>query len=172
MANGIGSCAGRKVLVVGVGDDGPTGLPASVKTRIERADLLVGGRRHLELFAEGSQDRLAIAGGLENVLERITLAAADRQVVVLASGDPCFFGIGPHLAERLGRQRVEIVPHVSSVALAFARLGVAWHDAVVVSAHGRPLDAAIRKAHGAQKLAVLTDEVNTPGAIAAALLAA
>ena len=172
MANGSGSCAGRRVLVVGVGDDGPTGLPSGVRARIEQADLLVGGRRHLELFAEGGQDRLAIAGGLDSVLERVASAAADDQVVVLASGDPCYFGIGPHLADRLGRDRVEIVPCVSSVALAFARLGVAWQDATVVSAHGRPLDAAIRRAQGAQKLAVLTDDANTPGIVAGALLAA
>jgi precorrin-6B C5,15-methyltransferase / cobalt-precorrin-6B C5,C15-methyltransferase len=171
MANGSGSCAGRRVLVVGVGDDGPGGLPSSVRSRIEQADLLVGGRRHLELFDGSGHDRLAIAGGLDSVLERVASAAADGQVVVLASGDPCYFGIGPHLAERIGRDRVEIVPHVSSVALAFARLGIAWQDATVVSAHGRPLDAAIRRARGARKLAMLTDDVNTPGVAAAALLA-
>jgi precorrin-6Y C5,15-methyltransferase (decarboxylating) len=91
---------------------------------------------------------------------------------VLASGDPCYFGIGPLLVERLGRARVEIVPHVSSVALAFARLGIGWQDARVVSAHGRPLDAAIQAARGAHKLAVLTDETNTPAVIAGALLEA
>lgn len=157
------------MLVVGVGDDGPAGLPSDVLARIEQADVLVGGKRHLELFAERREERLVIAGGLESVLDRISGASADRQVVVLASGDPCFYGIGPHLAERLGRDRVEIVPHVSSVALAFARLGVAWQDATVISAHGRPLDIAIRAALGASKLAVLTDDVNTPAAVARAL---
>ena len=162
--------SGRRVLVVGVGDDGPDGLPPSVLERVEQAELLVGGRRHLDLFPEGPAERLVIAGGLDDVLRRIDAASRDGRVVVLASGDPCYFGIGPHLASRLGRDRVEIVPHVSSVALAFARLGVAWQDATVVSAHGRSLDAAIRAARGACKLAVLTDEVNTPAAVARALL--
>lgn len=172
MASGNGDSNGRRVLVVGVGDDGPAGLPSSVLARIEEADLLFGGRRHLELFPAGASERVVIAGGLDDVLERIDAASQRGQVVVLASGDPCYFGIGSHLADRLGRDRVEIVPHVSSVALAFARLGVAWQDATVVSAHGRPLDAAIRAARGAGKLAVLTDEVNTPAAVACALLAA
>lgn len=162
----------RRVVVVGIGDDGPAGLPSSILARIEQADLLVGGRRHLDLFPELASERLVIAVGLDDVLRRIDAAARDRRVVVLASGDPCYFGIGPHLADRLGRERVEIVPHVSSVALAFARLGVAWQDATVVSAHGRPLDAAIGAARGAGKLAVLTDEVNTPAAVARALLEA
>jgi precorrin-6Y C5,15-methyltransferase (decarboxylating) len=79
-------------------------------------------------------------------------------------------GIGPLLAQRLGRARVEIVPHVSSVALAFARLGIGWQDARVVSAHGRSLADAVRAARGARKLAVLTDDTNTPGVVTGALL--
>ncbi|MFN8636696.1 MAG: precorrin-6y C5,15-methyltransferase (decarboxylating) subunit CbiE [Chloroflexota bacterium] len=160
------------VLVVGVGDDGPAGLPPAVLARVMSADVLVGGRRHLELFEDTAGERVTIAGGLDPVFDAVESSARTGQVVVLASGDPCFFGIGPLLAARLGRDAVEIVPHVSSVALAFARLGVSWHDARVVSAHGRDLDAAIQAAHGAEKLAVLTDDTNTPGVIAGALLAA
>jgi precorrin-6Y C5,15-methyltransferase (decarboxylating) len=162
----------RRVLVVGVGDDGPAGLPPVTLARIERAELLVGGRRHLELFEGTSGERLTIADGLDEVIRRIDEASANRRVVVLASGDPCYFGIGPALADRLGRERVEVVPHVSSVALAFARLGLSWQDARVVSAHGRPLEDAVRAAGGATKLAVLTDDTHTPGVVAEALLAA
>jgi precorrin-6Y C5,15-methyltransferase (decarboxylating) len=172
MTSDHGSGGGGRVLVVGVGDDGPAGLPPGVLRRVHRADLLVGGRRHLEMFSDVAAERLAIAGGLEDVVQQVDAASAERQVVVLASGDPCFFGIGPLLASRLGRERVEIVPHVSSVALAFARLGLAWHDARVVSAHGRPLDQAVRASHGARKLAVLTDEANTPAVVAEAMLTA
>src|SRR5207237_1247097 len=137
-----------------------------------KAQLLVGGHRHLDLFPEVTAKRLVIAGCLDPVLDQIEGAAREQRVVVLASGDPCFFGIGPLLVTRLGRERVEIVPNVSSVALAFARLGVSWQDARVVSAHGRPLAPAIHAARGAQKLAVLTDDTNTPAVVAAALLEA
>jgi precorrin-6Y C5,15-methyltransferase (decarboxylating) len=162
----------RKILVIGVGDDGPAGLPASVLRQIEQAEVLVGGRRHLDLFAEVPAERIPIVGGLDDVFSKIEAASAARRVVVLASGDPCFYGIGPHLAQRLGRERVEIIPHQSSVSLAFARLGVSWHDSRVVSAHGRPLADAVQAARGAGKLAVLTDDSNTPGVVAEALLAA
>lgn len=160
------------MLIVGIGDDGPAGLPSNVLARVQQADLLVGGHRHLEMLPELPAARVAITGGLDDVLQQIDAASGDRQVVVLASGDPCFFGIGPLLTARLGRERVEIVPHVSSVALAFARLGLAWQDARVISAHGRPLEVAIRGALGARKLAVLTDETNTPAIVAEALLQA
>lgn len=166
------SASHHRILVVGIGDDGPAGLSSGILARVAQAQLLVGGRRHLELFPDVNAERLAIAGSLDDVFGRIERLSSTQRVVVLASGDPCFFGIGPLLAERLGRERVEIVPNVSSVALAFARLGVSWQDARVVSAHGRPLAPAIQAAHGAEKLAVLTDDTNTPAVVAAALLAA
>jgi precorrin-6Y C5,15-methyltransferase (decarboxylating) len=159
------------VLVIGIGDDGPVSLPAAVLARVHQAELLVGGQRHLDLFPDIAAERLTISGGLEHVYQQIE-AAGGKRVVVLASGDPCFFGIGPLLAARLGRERVTIIPNVSSVALAFARLGVGWQDAKVVSAHGRPLADAVAAAHGAANLAVLTDDENTPAVVARALLAA
>jgi precorrin-6y C5,15-methyltransferase (decarboxylating) CbiE subunit len=112
-----------------------------------------------------------VLAGFEDLVERLAADVDNRRCVVLASGDPCFFGIGPRLVERLGRQRVEIVPQVSSVALAFARLGLAWQDATVLSAHGRPLQDLLGPAMRADKLAILTDDQNTPAAIAEALLA-
>jgi precorrin-6B C5,15-methyltransferase / cobalt-precorrin-6B C5,C15-methyltransferase len=132
----------------------------------------VGGRRQLQMFPEHPAERLPIVGRLDAIYERIALELGRRRVVVLASGDPGFFGIGPLLAERFGRHRVEILPNVGCVALAFARLGESWQDATVVSAHGRPLADVVRWARGATKLAVLTDDVNTPAQIARALLEA
>jgi precorrin-6Y C5,15-methyltransferase (decarboxylating) len=161
-----------RVLVVGIGDDGPAGLPDTTASRIASADLLVGGRRHLEMFPNHPAERLPIMGDLAPLLDRVDAESRKRRVVVLASGDPCFYGIGPLLATRLGNERVEIVPGVSAVALAFARLGLSWQDATVISAHGRPLAEAVNGARSARKLAVLTDEVNTPAVVARALLAA
>ncbi|MGQ4385349.1 precorrin-6y C5,15-methyltransferase (decarboxylating) subunit CbiE [Streptomyces sp. SAS_270] len=81
----------------------------------------------------------------------------DRQrVVVLASGDPGFFGIVRALAERFGSDRLDVHPGVSSVATAFARLGLPWDDAVVVSAHGRDLRSALHACRSYPKVAVLT----------------
>src|SRR5437773_10949834 len=85
----------ERVLGVGVGDDGPAGLAPAILARVEQAELLVGGRRHLELFAEYSGERLTLVGDLSTVLDRINAESRRRRVVVLASGDPCFFGIGP-----------------------------------------------------------------------------
>jgi precorrin-6Y C5,15-methyltransferase (decarboxylating) len=137
------------------------GMPATVPA----ADLVVGGRRHLE----GRPGRhLAIGGDLGPVLDAI--AAEPGRVCVLASGDPGFFGIVRALAERFGSPALDVRPAPSSVSLAFARLGQPWDDAVVVSAHGRPLRAAGRRAACAAKAAVLTSPDSPPEALGKELL--
>jgi precorrin-6Y C5,15-methyltransferase (decarboxylating) len=137
------------------------GMPALVPD----ADLIVGGRRHLD----GLPGRhLVIGGDLGPVLDAI--ANEPGRVCVLASGDPGFFGIGRVLAERFGPGALDVRPAPSSVSLAFARLGLPWDDAVVVSAHGRPLRAAARRAAAAAKAAVLTSPDAPPEALGKELL--
>ncbi len=133
------------------------GMPSEVDVE---ADLFVGGRRHLE----GRPGRhLVVGGDLGPVLDGI--AAEPGRVCVLASGDPGFFGIVRALAARFGPGALDVRPAVSSVSLAFARLGLPWDDAVVVSAHGRPLRGAARVAAGAAKAAVLTSPESPPEAL-------
>ena len=90
-------------------------------------------------------------------------------VCVLASGDPGFFGIVRPLAERFGPRALDVHPAPSSVALAFARLGLPWDDAVVVSAHGRPLEEAADAAAAAGKAAVLVSPDAPPHGSARAI---
>ena len=63
-----------------------------------------------------------------------------KRVVVLASGDPLYFGIGSYLARNMGAENVRIYPNITSVAAAFARLGEPWQDVPLVSLHGRRQD--------------------------------
>ncbi len=156
------------IAVVGVGPDaaplapGPAGVLAA-------ADLVVGGRRHLALAPPGART-VAITADLGPALDAI--AAETGSVCVLASGDPGFFGILRPLALRFGPDRLDVHPAPSSVAVAFARLGIPWDDAVVVSVHGRPLEDAVAVAARAAKAAVLTSPANPPEAVGRALLAA
>ena len=138
------------------------GMPASA---LPDADLFVGGRRHLD--GVGGRT-VVLAGDLAPALDAI--AAEPGRVCVLASGDPGFFGIVRALAERFGPDALEVRPAPSSVSLAFARLGLPWDDAVVVSAHGRPLRAAARWASPAAKVAVLTSPESPPEALGKELL--
>ena len=159
-----------RVVVVGIGDDGPDSLTPGTLDVVRRAELLCGGHRHLGLFPEHPAERVAVTADVDALVARLQAEIGRRRIVVLATGDPCFYGIGPVLRRRLGPTPVEIIPNVSSVSLAFARLGESWHDATVVSAHGRDLPEAMRRAHGASKLAFLTDEEHTPAVIAQTML--
>jgi precorrin-6Y C5,15-methyltransferase (decarboxylating) len=144
----------------------------AAKTALREADLLVGSVRHLAYIDIGqSQQTIELAGALEPLLERIALErAAGRRVAVLSSGDPGFFGIVRLLGERFGQQALAVHPAPSSVSLAFARIGSSWDDAVIISAHGRPLNSAVAAALGLPKVAILTAPTQPPQALGHALL--
>ncbi|HZG93625.1 MAG TPA: precorrin-6y C5,15-methyltransferase (decarboxylating) subunit CbiE [Mycobacteriales bacterium] len=140
------------------------------RERLAGAALVVGGERHLTEHADAIPPgalRSALGGDLTPVLDAVV--GATGPVVVLASGDPAFFGIVRALAERVGRKRLDVVPAVSSVATVFARAALSWDDAVVVSAHGRDLRRAVNTALARPKVAILTAPGSGPAEIAAAL---
>jgi precorrin-6Y C5,15-methyltransferase (decarboxylating) len=99
-------------------------------------------------------------------------AASAASVVVLASGDPGFFGIVRALAERFGAKALDVRPTAPSVAVAFARVGLPWDDAVVVSAHGRDIRTAVNVCRAHPKAAVLTGPGAGPAELGAALVRA
>jgi precorrin-6Y C5,15-methyltransferase (decarboxylating) len=161
---------GHPLVVVGIGHDGPAGLSAEARAHVAAARVLAGGRRHLGFFPESQGEKVVIDADLEAVVARLRERYAVAKTVVLASGDPLFYGIGSVLLRAFPREDLMFLPQVSSVQLAFARLKETWHDARVVSLHGRPLEA-LRPAVEAReaKIALLTDGTNHPAAIAAFL---
>ncbi|GKQ38325.1 precorrin-6y C5,15-methyltransferase (decarboxylating) subunit CbiE [Streptomyces sp. A012304] len=155
----------RPITVAGAG----TGAPVAEDVLVG-ADLVVGGRRHLDAVRLPAGAERVVLGPLAPALDTVAeYVGADRRVVVLASGDPGFFGIVRALAERFGSDRLDVRPGVSSVATAFARLGLAWDDAVVVSAHGRDARTAVRVCRAHPKVAVLTGPGAGPAELGAAL---
>jgi precorrin-6y C5,15-methyltransferase (decarboxylating) CbiE subunit len=92
-----------------------------------------------------------------------------RRVVVLASGDPGFYGIAATLRRLLPAAEIITLPGISSVQLAAARLGRSWHDVHFASAHGSELAAVVAAVRRYERVFALTDAVNTPQALAAAL---
>jgi precorrin-6Y C5,15-methyltransferase (decarboxylating) len=150
------------ITVVGLG----ASPPAEVRALVERAALVVGAERHLAGLPAARA--LPLSGDLAAALDAAT--ACEGDVVVLASGDPGFFGIARALAARVGRESLRVLPGVSSVAAAFARAGIPWDDALVVSAHGRDPAPAINACRAHPKVAVLTGPGFGPGEIARALV--
>ncbi|WP_405546036.1 precorrin-6y C5,15-methyltransferase (decarboxylating) subunit CbiE [Streptomyces phaeochromogenes] len=160
------------ITVVGTGTGAP--LPPDAGAALAGAGLVVGGRRHLAAATTipDTAERVVLgplAPALDAIEQFLEKPAERGRVVVLASGDPGFFGIVRALAERFGAERLEIHPGVSSVATAFARLGLTWDDAVVVSAHGRDLRTAVNVCRAHPKVAVLTGPGSGPAELGAAL---
>jgi precorrin-6B C5,15-methyltransferase / cobalt-precorrin-6B C5,C15-methyltransferase len=154
-------------MITVVGMDG-SALGQQAEAALAAATLVLGARRHLAavpVLTAPSRAQTIVLGELAPALD--ALAAHDGDAVVLASGDPGFFGIVRALYER--RLRFTVLPAVSSVAVAFARAGLAWDDAVVVSAHGRDPRPAVNVCRAHPKVAVLTGPGCGPAEIGAAL---
>jgi precorrin-6B C5,15-methyltransferase / cobalt-precorrin-6B C5,C15-methyltransferase len=149
-----------------------TGTGAPPQECLAGAELVVGGRRHLDAVRLPEAAERFVLGPLAPALDAMAeYLEKERRVVVLASGDPGFFGIVRVLAERFGPAALDVRPAVSSVAAAFARVGLPWDDAVVVSAHGRDLRTAVNVCRARPKVAVLTGPGAGPAELGAALAA-
>ena len=153
-----------RITVIGL--DGRSLYPEA-EGLLRDAALVAGGERHLEMLGVESGRVAVLKGNLFEVLVRIQ--ETDGPVVVLASGDPGFFGIVRLLAERFGREHLRVMPGVPSVALAFARAGLSWDDALTVSAHGRDPRRASNVCRSHPKVAVLTSPDFGPAELAGKL---
>lgn len=157
--------------VIGIGLDGSAGLSEAAHQIVQQAAVLVGGDRHLAYFADHSAERIAL-GDLRQAIEQIRkLLPTHQPIVVLASGDPLFFGIGRLLLSEFSPKLLTFHPHLSAIQLAFSRVKLPWQDARIVSIHGRSIDELTQALQqGAAKIAVLTDAEHSPQAIARLLL--
>ena len=177
-----------KCRIVGVLDDGVASLGATALQHLRAAQLVIGGARTLQLLAAHiAPDAVQrdLSGALSQVPEWIRAAQAEgRRVVVLATGDPLCHGIAAYLASRLCIEAIEVLPNVSTLQLACARLGLPWQDMRFASVHskdagdwvpGSPpshgLYALLRDIRQHDRLAVLTSPDNTPDRIARMLIA-
>ncbi|HTU19886.1 MAG TPA: precorrin-6y C5,15-methyltransferase (decarboxylating) subunit CbiE [Gemmataceae bacterium] len=158
------------LVVIGIGHDGPAGLSPEALDHIARAEVLAGGARHLAFFPDWQGEKIVLNADLTQRTALLQQSAQRRKTVVLASGDPLYYGIGRLLLETFPREQLLFLPHLSSVQLAFARIKETWDDACIVSLHGRPLQSLAAALHRREdKIAVFTDARNSPAAIGAFL---
>lgn len=158
------------ITVVGIGADGWDGLAGPARQMVLAADLVVGAPRHLDLLPPvDGQQRLAWPSPLRAGLPEL-FGGLMGQVVALASGDPLLSGVGSTLIEMLGVEKVTVVPAVSSVTLARARLGWPAESAAVIRTPGGDVHALLRELAPGRRVLVLSADETTPAQIAALLL--
>jgi precorrin-6Y C5,15-methyltransferase (decarboxylating) len=164
--------AAPRILVIGIPLAGVDDLGPAEAAALAGVDVVAGAKRHLDAVrTDRPRLTIEITADLDGMLDAVG-AARERgeRVGVLASGDPGFFGVGRVLADRFGAAALDVRPASSSVATAFGRVGVPWDDAVVTSAHGRPLELALKPVRQAAKVAVLTSPDAPPERVGRELL--
>ncbi|MDW7684099.1 MAG: precorrin-6y C5,15-methyltransferase (decarboxylating) subunit CbiE [Bacillota bacterium] len=162
----------HKIAVLGTGPGGAEYiLPVTMKIAAE-ADVLVGGKRALTPFAHLNKKTLHLTSDLSDLAPRLRELAREQKVAVLVSGDPGFYSLLVWLRRHFSAAELDVFPGLSSVQVAFARLGEPWQDAALLSAHGRDGTRLLPLLLAAGKKAILTDRVWTPRRLAEMILGA
>lgn len=157
------------VYVIGMGAGGREGLSLAAWRRLEEAEVLIGGRRHLAHFPDHPGEKVPIQGPLDALLDLAEARVREgKRVAFLASGDPLFYGIGKQVLRRFPEALV--FPAPTAFQEAFARLKLPWDGARFFSLHGRPLGGILLEVALSPLSVVYTDPENTPARIARALL--
>jgi precorrin-6Y C5,15-methyltransferase (decarboxylating) len=173
----------NKIRVIGIGF---RPLDKEASDIVRSADVVLANNRLLDVFKKYTEyadaaDKLIVHPGVYETIDYIGDNYKTKQLVLLAAGDPMFFGIGRLVIERFGRNEVEIFPDLSSVQVAFSRIRETSNNALLISFHGGPdpekrrrLEYGISELPGLiekhKKIAVLTDKVNSPDKIAETIL--
>jgi precorrin-6B C5,15-methyltransferase / cobalt-precorrin-6B C5,C15-methyltransferase len=160
----------RKIVIVGIGDDGLAGLTESARRLVAESDLVLGAEPTLRLLGGATGRRVALDPDMPTATRQVRDAFAAERPVLISYGDPLFYGIARYLCDRLGKDRFEVVPHVSSMQLAFARVKESWEDAYLTSTAGRPIEAVVDRIRTADKVGLFSSDEHPPARIARALL--
>ncbi|GAB7144913.1 precorrin-6y C5,15-methyltransferase (decarboxylating) subunit CbiE [Mycobacterium riyadhense] len=153
------------IIVVGIGADGMPGISQTARSELQRAAVVYGSKRQLDLLdGTVTSGRREWPSPMLPALQTLDPDGADIHVV--ASGDPLLHGIGGSLIRIFGAKKVRVLPHVSAVTLACARMGWNVHDTEVISLVTAQPGAAVRR--GGQAI-VLSSDRTTPKALAVLL---
>ena len=159
-----------RIIVVGIGPGSPDYMLPIASQTIATATILVGSKRALDTFASTNQVTKVIDKDITGVLDFIEQQLVSQDVVVMVSGDPGFYSMLTALRKRFAAERLTVIPGISSVQLAFARLAEVWQDAALISMHGRKAADDELCYRPGYKLGILTDTQHNPANIADILL--
>ncbi|HEY9826241.1 MAG TPA: precorrin-6y C5,15-methyltransferase (decarboxylating) subunit CbiE [Stenomitos sp.] len=154
--------------IVGIGEDGLAGLSSGARTLVETAEVLVGGDRHLNFIPADHRERLSWRRPISDSIQEI-LARKPKRVCVLASGNPMWYGIGTTLLQQIPRAELTIIPAPSTFSLACAQLGWSMVEVETLSLCSRPLGLLNAVIYPGAKLLILSENRNTPEAVATQL---
>jgi precorrin-6Y C5,15-methyltransferase (decarboxylating) len=158
------------IYIVGIGSDGLAGLTAHARALITTADLVLGSDATLNLVPELTAPRERIGTDLQETVRLLETNLGRARLVILAGGDPLFYGVAQYLCDRLGKDHFEVLPHVSSMQLAFARIKESWEEAYLTNLATHPLATILDRIRVADTVGLFTSETENPAAVARELL--
>jgi precorrin-6Y C5,15-methyltransferase (decarboxylating) len=161
----------NRIHVVGVGSDGLAGLTSRARDLLLGADIVFGPEPILALLPELKAERRALSGDMQEATAQLAALARQRRVAIVASGDPLFYGVARYLCGKLGKELFEVLPHVSSMQLAFARVKETWEEAYLTNLATHPLETVLDRIRVAETVGLFTSEEEGPAEIARTLLA-
>jgi precorrin-6Y C5,15-methyltransferase (decarboxylating) len=164
------SDARAKLVILGIGDDGLAGLTETARRLVMEADLILGAPAVLSLLESTPGAKQGLEPDMSLAVRQVREALTRRRPVLVSSGDPLFYGVARYLCDRLGKDQFEVVPHVSSMQLAFARIKESWEDAYLTNLAGRPIEAVIDRIRTAEKVGLFSSDEYSPARLARELI--
>lgn len=158
------------ILVIGTGPGSKEYLTPIAWEKAKEADVLIGGKRALELFQSLEKETIEINSDLEEIIEYISKNHNQKKIAVLVTGDPGLFSLLGLISKHHTGNELEVIPGVSSMQLCFARLAKQWDDAKFITLHGRNDQNILQEVLLNKKVCVFTDSVFPPNKIADFLL--
>ncbi len=160
-----------RIHVIGVGTDGLSGLTARARELLAQAELILGSEAVLRKLPGLSGEKVVIGADLQETVTLLTARLGKSRMVVAAGGDPLFYGVARYLCDRLGKEHFEVLPHVSSMQLAFARIKESWEEAYLTNLQTHPLDTVLDRIRIAEVVGLFTTQTEGPAEVARQLLA-
>ncbi len=160
-----------RIHIIGVGSDGLAGLTARARDILQGADVVFGAAAVLQQLPELRAERVRIGSDLPEVIATLNAHAGHKRLAIVAGGDPLFYGVARYLCDRMGKDRFEVLPHVSSMQLAFARVKESWEEAYLTNLQTHPLETVLDRIRTAEVVGLFTSETEGPAEVARQLLA-
>ena len=160
----------NKVYIIGIGSGTEDYLLPVARKEIESSDCLVGGRRALRLFQPLHKEEKLLEGNFDQVIPFLLIEREKKKIAVLVSGDPGLYSFLGTISQVMRKEDYVVIPGVSTVQIAFARIGERWEDATLLSLHGRKMDDLAASVDRSMKTFLFTDPGFHPEKIAAYLL--
>ena len=145
----------KPITIIGCGPGSSGYLSGAALTAVARADCLIGSERLLDLFKENAATRISVNAEVQKTIDEISKRYKTESVAVLVSGDPGISSLAKPVIKHFGIENCDVIPGVSSVQFAFARLGLDWIDVKIISAHGADPDSEMESYKQFAKIAVL-----------------